>query len=347
MSEESFVKTRVEGRTGIIELDRPKALNSLTHDMVRSIDAALVEWEADDSIATVIVQSTSPRAFCAGGDVRGVRESDLAGDFAAGDAFFDDEYAMNLRMAQYPKPIVALLEGVVMGGGFGISAHGSHRVVTPRTLGAMPEAAIGFVPDVGMSHVLTNLPVDRAIGLFIGCTGWRLSPADLLFTGLGNVLVDDVTSVSEGLRTEPMNDVLARVSLDRSELEQPESLLEKNQQWIVDTFGEGSWLEIQDRIDQSEPRNDDEAEFLGMVKECLSPANPASLVAMVELFHRNAETDVATALKNELEVGSQLRREPNFAEGVRAVLVDKDRDPHFEPAHARNVNPQDYAGLLD
>ena len=347
MSDQAFIKTRVEGRTGIIELDRPKALNSLTHEMVRAIDSALEEWAGDDSIATVIVQSTAPRAFCAGGDVRSVRESDLAGDLAAGDAFFDDEYAMNLRMAQYPKPIVALLEGVVMGGGFGISAHGSHRVVTPRTVGAMPEAAIGFVPDVGMSYVLNNLPVDRAIGLFIGCTGWRLTPADMLFTGLGNVLVDDVTSVADGLRTEPMNDVLARLSMERSELEEPESLLEKHQQWIVETFSEGSWVEIEERIASAEPRNEDEEAFLEKVRECLKAANPASLVAMVELFRRNAETDVATALKNELEIGSKLRREPNFAEGVRAVLVDKDHDPHFEPDSARNINPQEYAGLLD
>lgn len=347
MSDEKFVRRRIEGRTGIIELDRPKALNSLTHSMVRDIDDLLIKWADDDSITMVVIRSTSDRAFCAGGDVRGVRDTDQVGNFSEGDDFFDDEYAMNLRMAQYNKPLIALMEGVVMGGGFGISAHGSHRVITPRTLGAMPEAAIGFVPDVGMSHVLNNLPVDRAIGLFIGCTGWRLSPADMMYTGLGNVLVDDVTAFADALRDESMTDVLRKFSKDPSSLEDPVSELEQNADWIIETFGEGHWQDIEARINSAEAKNDQQQEFLDKVKGMLKTANPASLVAMTELFRRNADTDIATALKNELAVGNKLRREPNFAEGVRAVLVDKDRNPRFEPSTAAHINPQDYAGLLD
>ncbi|MBC2682014.1 3-hydroxyisobutyryl-CoA hydrolase [Corynebacterium anserum] len=346
MTNENFVKTCVEGFVGVVELDRPKALNSLTHSMVRDIDDALIAWSDDSSIRAVLIRSSSDRAFCAGGDVRGVRETDMAGDFKAGDEFFEDEYAMNLRMAQYDKPIVALLEGVVMGGGFGISAHGSHRVITPRTMGAMPEAAIGFVPDVGMSHVLNHLPVDGAIGLFIGCTGWRLSPADMLFTGLGNVLVSDAESFGHALCESSVDEAQERFSVSRSSLENPDSELEQNATWIIDTFGTGHWQDIEARISATEPQDDRQAEFLDKVRVMLRAANPASLVAMTELFRRNAETDIATALKNELAVGNALRREPNFAEGVRAVLVDKDRESSFDPADASKIDPQLYAKLL-
>lgn len=351
MSDLKNVLSRVEGHAGIIELNRPKALNSLTPDMIASITEAVSTWENDDSIKVVLIRSTEERAFCAGGDVRGVRETDLAGDFQSGDDFFRDEYALNLQLARYNKPIVALMEGVCMGGGFGISAHGSHRVITPRTLGAMPEAAIGFVPDVGMSHVLTHLKVDPAIGLFIGCTGWRLSPADLLFTGLGNVLISDVSSLAAALPTEPLPDALEQACVDSSVLEDSESRLEKHQQWIMDTFSEGSWLEIEKRIeapyDAANSSDPDHDKFMKAVRESLESANPSSLVAMVELFRRSAETDLKTALRNELEIGKSLRREGNFAEGVRAVLVDKDRSAAFDPARAADVDAKTYADLLE
>lgn len=343
---ESLINSRVVGHSGIIELDRPKALNSLTHAMVRDLRETLDTWESDDSIKVVVLRSSSPRAFCAGGDVRGVRESDLAGDLTAGDRFFAEEYELNLAMARYSKPIVSLLEGVVMGGGFGISAHGSHRVVTPRTIGAMPEAAIGFVPDVGMSYVLTHMAVDPAVGLFIGCTGWRLTPADMLFTGLGNVLVDDVTELADRLSTEHLWEALGQASLQSSVLEEPTSELEAHLGWIVNTFGEGSWLDIERRIAASDSAEGAEAVFVSKVKELLSVANPASLVACVELFRRSAEVDVEVALRNELAVANALRREPNFAEGVRAVLVDKDRSPRFRPSSADQVDPQRYRALL-
>lgn len=349
MSDLDLVNTRVEGRSGIIELNRPRALNSLTHDMVRSINDVLVEWENDDSIGVVVIRSTSERAFCAGGDVRGVRDTDVAGDFAAGDDFFRDEYEMNLRLDNYNKPIVSLLEGMVMGGGFGLSAHGSHRVITPRTLGAMPEAAIGFVPDVGMSHVLTHLPVDPAMGVFVGCTGWRMSPADLLFLGIGNVLVADVSDFADKLRDRGIPQAIEELSVEPEEAGLARSELHTHHDWIVETFSAQTWEEIQARLDfydVDSAADANEAQFVQKVREALAPANPGSLVATVELFHRSAQTDMETALKNEFAVGKKLRREPNFSEGVRAVLVDKDRSPKFQPDTAAEVDAETYRGKL-
>ena len=351
MSDHKNIIARVEGHAGVIELDRPKALNSLTPDMIDGITQAVSKWENDDSIEVVIIRSTAERAFCAGGDVRGVRETDVEGNFQAGDEFFRQEHALNLQLAEYNKPIVALMEGVCMGGGFGISAHGSHRVITPRTLGAMPETAIGFLPDVGMSYALTHLDVDPAIGLFIGCTGWRLSPADMLFTGLGNVLVDDANSLAEQLPTQPLREAIQAACIDQSELDEPQSVLEKHQKWIVDTFADGSWVDIERRIAESDEANgevssEDHVKFLRAVRESLATANPSSLVATVEVFRRSAQTDLSTALQNELAVGGRLRREGNFAEGVRAVLVDKDRTARFDPAKAEDVDPKTYSDLL-
>lgn len=345
MEDESFVNTRVVGRCGILELNRPRALNSLTPSMIQYISEALLRWEKDDSIAVVMLTSTSERAFCAGGDVRWVRERDLDGDFAAGDEFFRDEYALNLRLSQFNKPIVALLESVVMGGGLGISAHGSHRVITARTRGAMPEAAIGFIPDVGMSYALTHMPIDPAVGLFIACTGWRLNPADMLYTGLGNVLVEDTVAFAEALGSAALPEIIAHYRLDASTLDEP-SQLQRNESWIVDNFRDGSWVDIAERIQAAEPGRGVGTEFLAAVHEQLASANPSSLVATVELFRRSATTDMATALENEWALGCLLRRQPNFAEGVRAVLVDKDRNPTFHPSSAAAVDAEVFRRAL-
>lgn len=315
----------IEGHACVIELHRARALNSLNLGMIHKIDAALDVFESDDEIAVVTVASSAPRAFCAGGDVRWVREEDLSGDFSAGDQFFEEEYALNLRMSEYPKPIVALLEGIVMGGGFGLSVHGSHRVVTPQTVGAMPEMAIGFVPDVGMSHVLTHLPVEPEIGAFIGLTGWRLSPADMMYTGLATHHVEDVEGLSNALR----NTELMQALQDYSTPVQDPSELEENAEEIKAAFAHNTWSEVE--------------KALGAFSDLLESANPSSLIAGFELFKRSAVTDLRTALDNELRVGKELRRQPNFAEGVRAVLVDKDRNANFEPTQ---LDPVFWRNLL-
>lgn len=343
MSEEKQVTYRIEGHAGFIELNRPRALNSLTPEMVEGISNAIEQWREDDAVQFVVIYSTTDRAYCAGGDVRAVADADAKGDLDSGDEFFRQEYDLNLRLAEYLKPIAALMEGVVMGGGFGISAHGSHRVITPRTLGAMPETAIGFVPDVGMSHVLTHLNVDNALGIFIGCTGWRLSPADLVFTGLGTNVVDDIATLRERLANSELDEALQEFAAELDE----DSALEKHQEWITKTFSTGSWVEIEQRINATTPGEDVDAEFLEKIRKSLKNANPTSLVAVVELFRRSAETDLATALRNELALADCLRREENFQEGVRAVLVDKSHDAKFNPASSAQVAAEKYRDLLE
>ena len=345
------VTTVVAGHIGVIELNRPKALNSLSVEMIRLIREAIDKWADDDWIQFIVIKSSSEKAFCAGGDVRYVRMRDKKRMYRFGDSFFEEEYDLNERLSQVNKPVIALLEGIVMGGGMGISMHGSHRVVTPRTLGAMPEAAIGFVPDVGMSYRLTHLDVSPAVGLFIATTGWRLSPADMLYTGLGTNLVADVNKFESDLHSGDLPEALRSNALDPQALQEPTSILQKHHEWIEQTFADGDWGAIEARIveavNASSFIGDAElTQFITKVAESLQGASPESLVATVELFRRAEHATLREALDMEYKVGSELRRGKNFIEGVRAVLEHKDHNAQFDPATTDQVDVQKWRELL-
>ena len=169
MTDQAEIHIRKEGRAGRITLDRPKALNALTYDMALAIGAALDQWRDDGAVDLVIIDALGDKAFCAGGDIQKLYDTGRAGDFAYGRRFWADEYRLNARIAEYPKPYVALMQGFVMGGGVGISCHGSHRIVCASTRIAMPECGIGLVPDVGGSLLLARAP--GRLGEYVGCTG--------------------------------------------------------------------------------------------------------------------------------------------------------------------------------
>ena len=321
-----FVKTEVRGTTGVITLDRPKALNSLNPEMARAIDAALKSWRDDDAVEQVVIHS-SGKHFCSGGDVRAAREGILEGRGEEVDAFFADEYAMNLDIANYPKPYIALCSGVIMGGGMGISAHGTHMVVTEDAFASMPEMNIGYITDVGMSWLLQHLPKvpSQSLGTFLGLTGYRLSPDDMLATGLATHKVSSLDGVLDGIIEEGPG------YLDTVAVEPGESELSSLYDGIERTF-QGSWAEIQGRLD---------GKLAELVAKLTAQASPSSLVAAAELFMANATQDLAGALDNERRLGAVMTREPDFAEGVRAVLVDKDQSPNFalqpEPGKYRDI----------
>ena len=322
-----FVKTEVRGTTGVITLDRPKALNSLNPEMARAIDEILKQWRDDDTVTQVVIQS-SGKHFCSGGDVRAARDGVLEGRLDEVDTFFADEYAMNLDIANYPKPYIALCSGVIMGGGMGVSAHGSHMVVTEDAFASMPEMNIGYITDVGMSWLLQNLPKhpSQALGAFLALTGYRLTPDDMLATGLATHKVASLEGVQDGIVEHGPG------YLDEIALEQGESQLAALYSDIETTFT-GSWAEIRERLD---------GEFGEKVQELTKQASPSSLVAAAELIAANASQDLAGALDNERRLGAVMVREPDFAEGVRAVLVDKDQAPKFAP----EADPSKYRAVL-
>ena len=357
-----FISTLVEGRTGIIELDRPKALNSLNPEMIAGIREAVDAWLDDAAIEQVLIRSSSERAFCAGGDVRSVAEEDAAGLHQSGDEFFTAEYGLNRRLATYPKPIVAIWQGVVMGGGFGISAHGSHRVVGPKVIAAMPEAAIAFVPDVGMTHRLNNLtppegyaeklPEAGALAVFLGTTGWRMNSADLLATGLATHYAPDPQAFGDAVGAKGLARALREdaqepaTALADGALAEPSNLV-ANAQLISEIFGGETWLDIERALAAASAPNEAGQRFLDDVRAAVKKANPTSLVAITEIMRHARHTDLATALRNEFAVGAALRRDPNFPEGIRAVLVDKDQSPHFEPGDAGEVDPAVWREMLE
>ena len=357
-----FISTLVEGRTGIIELDRPKALNSLNPEMIAGIREAVDAWLDDAAIEQVLIRSSSERAFCAGGDVRSVAEEDAAGLHQSGDEFFTAEYGLNRRLATYPKPIVAIWQGVVMGGGFGISAHGSHRVVGPKVIAAMPEAAIAFVPDVGMTHRLNNLtppegyaeklPEAGALAVFLGTTGWRMNSADLLATGLATHYAPDPQAFGDAVGAKGLARALREdaqepaTALADGALAEPSNLV-ANAQLISEIFGGETWLDIERALAAASAPNEAGQRFLDDVRAAVKKANPTSLVAITEIMRHARHTDLATALRNEFEVGAALRRDPNFPEGIRAVLVDKDQSPQFEPSDASAVDPSVWREMLE
>ncbi|MGV0435113.1 3-hydroxyisobutyryl-CoA hydrolase [Corynebacterium ureicelerivorans] len=322
-----FVTTEVRGTTGVIALDRPKALNSLNPGMARAIDAALDAWRDDNAVEQVVIHSTG-KHFCSGGDVRAAREGMLDGREVEVDAFFADEYAMNLKIANYPKPYIALCSGVIMGGGMGISAHGSHMVVTEDAFASMPEMNIGYITDVGMSWLLQNLPKvpSQSLGAFLGLTGYRMSPDDMLATGLATHKVATLDGVLDGIVAQGPGYV-DTIALDAGEAE----LLSLTDD--IDSAFHGSWAEIESRLS---------GELAELVAKLTAQASPSSLVAAAELFAANAAQDLAGALDNERRLGAVMLREPDFAEGVRAVLVDKDHAPRFAP----QPDPAKYRGVL-
>lgn len=198
----SPVLVSIRNHTGVIELNRPRALNSLNPEMLDIIRQALSQWRHNDEVEQVLVYSNSPKAFCAGGDVRAARDGVLAEKWAEVDEFFEGEYALNGDIAEYPKPYIAVIDGVAMGGGLGISAHGSHRVVTEKAFASMPEMAIGYVTDVGIAYmsqrmVGTRGEADPALAKFWGLSGYRMYAADMLWSGLATHVVNDADAFIE------------------------------------------------------------------------------------------------------------------------------------------------------
>ncbi|MFV8382379.1 enoyl-CoA hydratase/isomerase family protein [Corynebacterium hindlerae] len=338
------VLTETRASTGVLTLNRPKALNALDPEMVRIITEQLEEWRDDPEVHRVIITSNSEKGFCAGGDIKVVREKAVEGNHEFGDQFLQAEYTMNAMIANFPKPYVAIIDGVVMGGGLGVSAHGSHRVISEKAFAAMPEVAIGFVPDVGVSWMSTHVDSQEgrplpAVAKFAGVTGYRLTAADMLYTGLATHYVphEDMQQFTEMLIAESLDEALEKYAADLEE----ESFLKANLAVIEECFGHDTWADIEEALSKADK------EFADLVWDLLSAGNPASMVATVELYTANEEADsVEKGLHNEYAIGSVLRRQPNFVEGVRAVLVDKDRNPTFVPDKPSDVDPIQFRSVL-
>lgn len=338
------VIARVEGSAGILELNRTRQLNAISGEMVDIIADALHKWADDDTITHVVLFTKGMRVFCAGGDIRAVRDDAAAGKHERGDHYLTREYRLNIQIADFPKPYISFVDGSVLGGGVGLAMLGSHRVVTENSLAAMPEMAIGWVPDVGttyfMAHMVGELgrPIP-ALAAFVGLTSYPMSPADMLFTGLATHFVPSIAL------DDAIDAVIADgpAALDRFATSfNQESHVRKYLPLIEEIFGRETWPEIDAAIEATT-----DAAFRDSIRDLMHAASPTAIVAAAETYAANrSATSLREGINNEYLVGELLRRDPNFHEGVRAVLIDKDSSASFSPASALDVDPQPYRDAL-
>ncbi|HEY7382824.1 MAG TPA: enoyl-CoA hydratase/isomerase family protein [Beijerinckiaceae bacterium] len=327
------IVVRREGALGHIRLNRPRALNSLTLDMVRAMAAALDAFESDGRVAAVLVDGAGERGLCAGGDIRVIYDSARHRDGHA-QRFLREEYALNARIASYPKPYVAIMDGITMGGGVGISAHGSHRLVTERTKFALPEVAIGFFPDVGATWLLPRTPGE--IGTWIALTGEALGPHDTIDAGLADVFVRsaDLPALHDALAALAPSATAAEVSATLRNLARPPEpgRLQRNRAAIDRLMRFDDAAAIRDALEA------DDSDFARSALRAMSTASPTSLKLTVRLLRLGrAAATLQECLIMEYRAAGRALRGHDFLEGIRAAVIDKDKQPRWSPARLDDV----------
>ena len=336
---EKHVLVQNNNRAGWLTLNRPKALNALNGEMFSLMSKALERWQQDPRIYGVVLDAVGEKVFCAGGDIRAVYELAL-GDAQAACDFLAREYRYNWQLEQFTKPHVALLNGMVLGGGAGISLYGPHQVAGEKFSLAMPETSIGFVPDVGGSWFLGHLP--HSVGLYLSLTGRAINRADAYKLGLVSHVIDARhfdeirTAMSEG---EPIDAVLDGLHTDPGEGE-----LQGVHSWIETIFSASSLKEIFERAKAVEERSKGWSRAL---LDELQQKSPTSLHLAHQLWKRGRHSDLQQALENEYSVVCNLVRGKDFKEGVRALLVDKDKNPQWSPKTIDLVTKREVQATLE
>jgi len=329
----AHVVTAVEGRLAVITLNRPEAINALTLPMVRAIAAALDRWEDDESIAAVLIEGAGERGLCAGGDIVMFHASARA-DGEDARRFWREEYALNARIARYRKPIVALMDGIVMGGGVGLSGHASHRVATERLVWAMPEVRIGFGPDVGGTFLLSRAPGE--IGVHLALTAARISAADAIACGFADALVSSglVAGLRADLREGAVDDAIA-AAVERTGPPPAPTLVQERER-IDDWYGRPSVRDVVDALAR------DERPEARVVAEAIAAGSPLSLeVTLAAIRRARALDSLEACLAQEYRISCAFLGVPDFVEGIRAAVIDKDRHPRWSPPTLQEIAPQD------
>jgi enoyl-CoA hydratase len=372
-SVDSPVLVRAAGGLGRLTLNRPRAINALDLGMIRELTAALDAWENDPDVQAVLLDGEGERGFCAGGDVRTLHEQIVGGDPEATGGFFRSEYALNARIAEYPKPVIALADGITMGGGIGLAGHARVRVVTERSKLAMPETRIGFTPDVGGTWLLSRAP--GRVGEYLGLTGATMGAADAVYAGLADVIVPSerlgelrealvlrqarqpgAAAQRPGDAGEPSgDDVVERLERFLSQSKGGvvgRSSLEASREWIDDAFSADTVAEIVERLRALatssrtlSERGRDEARATA---DTLAELSPTALAVTLAAVRRARELpSLRDALAQEYGLVMWFATtQPDLVEGIRAQLIDKDRDPHWQPATIAELRPDAAASAL-
>ncbi len=334
MQDEPTVIARRDGRVGRIVLNRPQTLNALDLPMIRACTRALEAWHDDPHIHGVVIEGAGDRAFCAGGDVRALRQYELDGEHHKAETFFREEYELNLMIATYPKPYIALIDGICMGGGIGVSVHAPYRVATERAAFAMPETAIGFFPDIGATFFLPRLP--GQLGAYLGLTGLRMQGADAVHAGLATHFVPraDLPALSHALAEGGPAALGAHVA------PLPPFSLASQRAAIDHCFGAASMSEIVQRLETTGDA------WTTQTLAALRTVSPSALCWTLEALRRGANLTLPQCQAAELALTRTTMRHPDFAEGVRAMVVDKDRKPRWQPSRIEEVDAAAIAALF-
>jgi enoyl-CoA hydratase len=336
IGEEPDLIARREGAVGVIRLNRPKAINAVTLEMFRDVDKALDRFEADPAIGLILLEGAGERGLCAGGDIRALYESSqVRGDL--GKILWREEYVLNARIAKFAKPYVAFMDGIVMGGGVGLAAHGSHRVVTDRTKLAMPEVGLGFFPDVGGTWLLSRSPGEN--GTYFGLTGQTMNGPDAVYAGFADAVVP--AAKLAGLR-----EALTRI---------PAGASSTDVKAVIDGFATGETAgpvaALQPRIDSwfahdrmedifAALRRDDSELALSTLKT-LNEKSPRGMVVTLKLLRlARASSSLEECLVREYRAALEVFASDDFREGVRAAVIDKDRNPKWSPQGIEDVTPE-------
>jgi len=326
------VLIRTNGPIGHISLNRPKAIHALTLEMCHTMSAALTEWAKDDAIQAVILDHAEGRGFCAGGDIAFLRDSALNDHGVSGRKFFHDEYQLNHQMFTYAKPIVAFMDGITMGGGVGISQPAKFRVATENTRFAMPETGIGLFPDVGGGWYLARL--GQRLGQFLALTGARLDGAECLWTGLATHYLDHAMLDDIKARIHDHPDRIAGI-LSEPVGTPPKARIEANADKIAKHFASDAYEDILASLEAASEAGDD---WAMKERDTLGTKSPQTCkVALRQLATSASLTDFADNMRMEYRIASRVLTRPDFAEGVRAVIVDKTGDPKWNPATPEEV----------
>ena len=323
------VTIRTEGRAGRITLTRAKALNALSHEMALEIEAALDAWRDDDAVALVIIDAEGEKAFCAGGDIAKLYETGRAGDYDYGRGFWRDEYRLNTKIAEYPKPYVALMQGFTMGGGVGLGCHGSHRIVCETSQISMPECGIGLVPDVGGSLLLARAP--GRMGEYLGLTAARMGPGDAIHTGFADSFVPQEAwpELIDRLCESGTPEAIATLATPPPEATLPAQTAEIEAHFAGETLA-----------DIVTSLRHEDTDFTARALKTLGRNSPLAMACTVEMIHRlrGPAADIRRALDLEFRFTYRAMEKGDFLEGIRAAVIDKDRSPKW--LHGFETPPQ-------
>lgn len=340
--EEGDLIVRREGAAGVIRLNRPKAINAMTLEMSIGIDSALDRFEMDPAVSVIILEGAGERGLCAGGDIRGLWESSReGGDLGA--RFWRQEYVMNARIAKYPKPYVAFMDGLVMGGGVGLSGHASHRVATDRTKLAMPEVGLGFFPDVGGTWLLSRSPGE--VGTYFGLTGQTMNGPDAIHAKFADAVVpamkwpelrEALTNVRQGATAAEVTKLINGFATGETA-----GPVAANEPVIDALFG----FDRMEHIFAALKR--DGSEFAVATLKTLNEKSPRGMVVTLKLLRlARSASSLEECLVREYRAALEVFRSDDFREGVRAAVIDKDRNPTWSPPRIEDVTPDMLAPYL-